>query len=70
MKADHRELKVEHRELKEEHQELKSKFTSLEKQIAEIYQFSIPRIPKPSNVDQDSGLIVRSRGTNSTFNIS
>ena len=36
--------------------------------MAEIYQFTIPRIPRSSNLDQDSGLIVRSQGTNSTFN--
>ena len=68
LKAENRELKVEHRELKAEHQELKSKFDILEKQMAEIHQFTIPRIPRSSNSDQDSGLIVRSQGTNSTFN--
>ena len=36
--------------------------------MAEIHQFTIPRIPRSSNSDQDSGLIVRSQGTNSTFN--
>ena len=70
LKAENRELKVEHRELKEEHQELKSKLNILEKKMAEIYQFTIPRIPRSSNFDQDSGLIVRSQGTNSTFNSS
>ena len=68
LKAENRELKVEHRELKAEHQELKSKFNILEKQMAEIHQFTIPRIPRSSNFDQDSGLIVRSQGTNSTVN--
>ena len=67
LKTENRELKDEYRGLKEEHQELKSKFNILERQMAEIYQFTIPRIPRSSNLDQDSGLIVRSQGTNSTF---
>ena len=69
-------MKAEHRELKAEHQDLKSKFNNLEKQMAEIYQFIIPRIPGSSNLDQDPNpnlnpnQMLRSQGTNSTFNIS
>ena len=62
-------MKADHRELKADHQELKSRFNNLEKQMAEIYQFTIPRIPRSSNLDQDSGLL-RSQGTNLIFNIS
>ena len=48
----------------------------MEKQMADIYQFTIPRIPGSSNLDQDPNpnlnpnQMLRSQGTNSTFNIS
>ena len=76
MKAKNRELKEEHRELKADHQDLKSKFNNLEKQMAEIYQFIIPRIPGSSNLDQDPNpnlnpnRLLRSQGTKSSFDIS
>ena len=41
--------------------------------MAEIYQFNTLRIPNSQNSDPDSGLqsnrLLRSQGTNSTFNI-